>query len=133
MMRRKGVIDMKINKIRLLCALLCICLTLCAAFVSCNSGEESVPAESGGNESKSEEKIEVLRALEDIESGAKIVAAKVETVLVCKSDLPEGTLSAADGVVGKFATDKIFAGDYFFATKLSNVKPAVDAEEKAQF
>lgn len=121
----KGVVDMKINKISLICVALCLCLLACGLFVSCNGGGEEIASDS----EVKEEKIEVLRALEDIESGGKIVATKVETVLVCKSDLPAGTLTAEDGVVGKFAIDKIFAGDYFFATKLSNVKPETEGEE----
>ena len=94
--------------------------------VSCNGGTDDTNLPDGKTE---EEKIEVYRALEDISSGSKIVETKVEKVLVYKSALPEGTLTSADAVVGKFATDKIFAGDYFFAAKLSNVKPATDEEE----
>ena len=102
-------------------------MLMSVSLISCNSGsagDVNAPAKD-----TQEEKIEVYRALEDISSGSKIVATKVEKVMVYKSALPEGTLTSEDAVVGKFATDKIFAGDYFFAAKLSNVKPATDDEE----
>ena len=117
---------MKINRSSLLCVLLCLCMLMSVLLVSCNGGTDDTNLPDGKTE---EEKIEVYRALEDISSGSKIVETKVEKVLVYKSALPEGTLTSADAVVGKFATDKIFAGDYFFAAKLSNVKPATDEEE----
>ena len=111
---------MKINRSSLLCVLLCLCMLMSVLLVSCNGGEgdANLPDEKTG-----EEKIEVYRALEDISSGSKIVETKVEKVLVYKSALPEGTLTSADAVVGKFATDKIFAGANYIVTPTDKNTP----------
>ena len=115
---------MKFKRTSILSILLCLVMLLSTVLVSCNSenAEAATP----------EEKIEVVRALEEIAEGTRITDAKVEMVSVCVSDLPEGTILNSADVVGKFATGRIYKGDYFFATKLSAKKPAtVDGDTSA--
>ena len=90
-----------------LCILACVAVILCAFLASCNTPEVV-----------EDEKIEVIRAKEDLEAGAKITEAKVEKVLVSKADLPIGTITDQSLIINKFTTGYVYAGDYFFQTKL---------------
>ncbi len=114
---------MKIKRSSTLCILLCLAMLLCTLFVSCNNSDDYAGS------SASEEKIDVVRAIEDIESGTKISESNIETVSVSKSDLPEGTITNSADVVGKFATGYIYKGDYFFATKISPKRPVTATPE----
>ena len=93
-------------------------MLLSVLLVSCNQAQPQEP-----------EKIDVVRAVEDIENGTRITEGKIETVSVYKSDLPEGTITNSADVVGQFATGYIYKGDYFFATKLSPKKPQTAEED----
>ena len=114
---------MKIKRSSILCILLCLVMLLSAALVSCN-GEDENAASSGA-----EEKVEVVRALEEIAEGTRITDDKIETVSVSASDLPEGTILNSADVVGKFAAGRIYKGDYFFANKLTDKKPSSNDSE----
>ena len=104
-----------------LCILACVSVILCAFLASCNTPEVV-----------EDEKIEVIRAKEDLEAGAKITEAKVEKVLVSKADLPIGTITDQSLIINKFTTSYVYAGDYFFQTKLSNTKPIDESQNNKE-
>ena len=114
------------NKFRksLLCMLLSFVMVFSVLLVSCNDTEDTGSA-------SGEEKVEVVRALEDISANVRIVETNVEVVSVNKADLPEGTILAKEDVVGKFTTANIYAGEYFLPVKLSakRVNETTNGEE----
>lgn len=110
----------KFGKIALF-ALPCISVIACMLFASCNKSE---PTNDTG-----EAKVEVIRVAEDIPVGTKITSKKIEKVLVNKEDLPVGTITNEEDVLGKYAVNYIYAGDYFFQTKLASTKPVEEEEE----
>ena len=113
---------MKINGLSriLISLLLCVSMLACTCLASCNKSDEVT----------ADEKIEVLRAAEDIEAGGKITNAKVVKVTVNKADLPSGTITREEEIINKFATGYIYAGDYFFQSKISKTKPQIEEEKE---
>ncbi len=112
------------NKLRksLLCIFLSFVMVFSVLLVGCNNVEE-------GTEAGNEEKVEIVRALEDISANVRIVEANVEVVSVNKADLPEGAILAKEDVVGKFTTVNVYAGEYFLPAKLSSKRVTASADE----
>lgn len=109
----------------LLCAFLCLTMIGSAMLSGCNGGEDSTDIP----ESNTEEKVEVVRLVENISAGIKVTSAKVETVTVNKADLPAGTILKAEDVIGKFTLTDMYAGEYFLPTKLSTIKISDDKDD----
>lgn len=97
-------------------SLLLVFVMALSLFISgCNAAEDNVSGDGS-------EKVDVVRALCDIEKGSKITSDKVEVISVYKEYLPEGTILSSDEVVGKFAAADIYVGEYFIFSKVSNTK-----------
>lgn len=102
---------------RLIAALLIACALLSTLLLgSCNKEE----AQASG-----EDYVTVVRAVDDISFGNRITNDKLETVTVRADSLPKDVIIDIDAVRGKFAAINVFAGDYFFASKLSDKQPTV--------
>ena len=95
-------------------------MLLSVSLVSCNETEVSEPAG---------EKVDVVRLITDIKAGNKITEAMVEVVSVTKAELAEGTILNKEEIIGKFTATDMYAGDYFFAVKLTNKRQNAGAEE----
>lgn len=67
------------------------------------------------------EKIVIVRMVEDVAKGEVITASQVEDIHVVAYNLPPDILKSADHVVGQYATVDLKAGDYLFPSKLSAV------------
>ena len=112
---------MKNNFKRLLCLILCLCMTMGAmiALSSCNAEPEDTSAESGETADPNEGKVSVVRALKKMEAGSKIERANFEEVFVDPDTVPEGTFNTISQVVNKFITTTVYAGDYLREDKIS--------------
>lgn len=101
---------------KILCAALCLCM-ICGtllAFNSCNK-EEAAPTE------PTEEVISVVKVVADIAEGTKITADMLTTVETKVSNVPLNAIRDAAKIEGKFAAQKLYAGEYVFAGKLTTV------------
>lgn len=67
------------------------------------------------------EKIVIVRMVEDVAKGEVITASQVEDIHVVAYNLPPDILKSADLVVGQYATVDLKAGDYLFPSKLSAI------------
>lgn len=101
---------------RILCAILCLCMTLgtLMLFASCDSAEQ--PAETGDPNAN---KVSVVRAIKTIEVGSKIQRVDFEEVMIDKSLVPEGAYSTIKEVVNKFLTVNVYSGDILVPEKVS--------------
>ncbi len=107
---------------RLIAALLIACALLSTLLLgSCNKEE----AQASG-----EDYVTVVRAVDDISFGNRITNDKLETVTVRADSLPKDVIIDIDAVRGKFAAINIFAGDYFFASKLLDKQPTVEDDDR---
>ena len=61
----------------------------------------------------------IVRARRDIAKGSIIAKADIETAVVGSANLPAGTITDEDDVLGKYATVEITKGDFIFPAKLS--------------
>ena len=77
------------------------------------------------NESMSSQ-VEIIRAREDIKKGEKITKEKVIKVKVGGYNLPNKVIKEDDDVIGKYAKQNIFKGDYFLPAKISSEVSSVD-------
>lgn len=107
---------MKNTMKRLLCLVLCLCMTAGAMLMlsSCNGGE--TPSETTD---PNVGKVSVVRALKKIEAGSKIERANFEEVMVDPDTVVEGAYSTIDEVVNKFVKVDVCAGDYLVEDKIS--------------
>ncbi len=98
---------------RIFCALLCVCMitgTL-LALASCDmEGKDSSET--------------VVIVKEDINAGTKITADMLETIKRSESAIHLNAIRDARNIEGKYATQKLYKGEYVFAGKLSSVDPA---------
>lgn len=73
--------------------------------------------------SKINEQGEVLRAKVKIVQGSKITTDMIETVKIGTYNMPKNLFSKAEEVVGRYATNTIFVGDFFTPEKLQIEQP----------
>ena len=115
---------MRSNKIfkRVICAILCICMTLGAALVlaSCNETEQE-PVETVDPNA---DKVSVVRAIKTIAAGEKLKRTDFEEVMIDKDQVPEGAYSTIKEIVNKFAEVNLYSGDVVLPDKITNVAPS---------
>ena len=91
-----------------------VCLLLATlTLASCNTDGSADKDASG------EPTVKAVRALKDIEEGALVVAEDLEVVELRVVDCPLNSVEKVEDVAGKYASVKIFAGDFIFPAKLS--------------
>ena len=99
---------------RVLCAVLCLCMitgTL-LALASCDNGKEPV---------ETEPVVSVVKVVKDIEEGTKITADMIKTEKIAVSNVHINAIRDAAKVEGKYAAQKMYAGEYVFGSKLTDV------------
>lgn len=106
------------NLKRVLCLTLCILMSLSvlAVFSSCDEQPEEAPKATGDINAN---RVQVVRVIKTIEIGEKIVRDKLQEVMIEKEYVPEGTFASISDVVNKFATVKLYSGDFLFEGKIS--------------
>lgn len=107
---------MKIFRNRTVIGVLCILLALIICF-----GVTPLFSRSAS------EKTDIVRVTKDIKEGDEITAEMVQTVEVGAYNLPQNLMTDKKGVVGKYATADLVAGDYILSSKLSAVPAAENA------
>ena len=109
---------MRSNKIfrRLVCALLCLCLTM-GAFLTLTSCNKEVQETEDPNANKAT----VLRAIRTIEAGSQLKRADFEEVMVDKDLIPGDAFTSVEEVINKFAAVNLYSGDIIFPEKISRV------------
>lgn len=91
------------------------------SFASCDNGS---------NGADTEELVEVLRLIDDINEGGKFTGDRIATVRVSASSVPEGAISDITLLRNKYAATKLYTGDYITEAKTTDVKPEKEEEEK---
>ena len=108
---------------RILCAVLCLCMTFGTLLVlsSCNNTE--TPQET-------EEVVSVVKVAKEIAEGTKITADMLTVVETKVSNVPLNAIRDTAKIVDKFATQKLYVGEYVFAGKLTTIdRTQNDGEE----
>ncbi len=104
---------------KIVAVLLCICTltTMCVGLTYTANAEASAAGD---------EIITVLRLIEDVELGKRIMASKLQELKIKRSDAPEGvienTLEEYESILYYAAVD-MFAGDYLVESKCSSKRP----------
>ncbi len=80
--------------------------------------EELVVADDG--------KIDVIRILQGVKIGERIVKSDIEVVRANPENMPEGTFADTANVIGKYAKMDLVAGDIVIADKISASKPTYE-------
>lgn len=117
---------MKTNKLkttyRFVALLCCLCITLSTVFMT---GFDTVDKNDGeAAKIKDEEKlVEVVRAIDEIEYGELYTEDKLEVVKVSPQAVPEGAITNLTELKDKYASAKLFAGDYVTSAKTVDKKP----------
>ena len=96
-------------KNRTVAGIICISLAVIAAFVL-------IPVIN----KNSVKEINVIRISKQIYAGSEITSDCIETVAVPASSLPDGAITDAAQIRGKYALCDMFAGDYIFPAKLTD-------------
>lgn len=97
-------------------------LTLIAVMASCNDNDKPQESESSDTEAtsgKQEEKISVIRFVDDIKSNTKITDDMLEIVSLPVGDIPINAIKEKESVVDKYITVDVYKGEFVFAGKLS--------------
>lgn len=102
-------------KNRTLIGIVCIVLAVATIFLV----SPFVNKVSGGT-------VEAVRLTKDVAQGNKITESDVETVKISKDAAPTGIFSETQGIVGRFASVNLFAGDYLTANKIISASKAAD-------
>ncbi len=103
-------------KNRTMLGVLCIVLSLLICFALTPLFNQSVS-----------QKINIVRMVKDVKSGAQITKDMVQTVEVGDYNLPEEVIRESETVVGKYASADLFSGDYILPEKISDVPAAENA------
>ena len=110
---------MKSNLKRIICLLLCLCMTVgtFCLLTSCGKGNENIGNADGGDgqqdgSGNADGKVTVVRAVTLVERGKALSNLQLEEVEVDASAVPEGAVSAIKDVKGKFTSVVLFPGDY---------------------
>lgn len=70
--------------------------------------------------------VTAVRLTKDVAQGNKITESDVETVKISKDAAPTGIFSETQGIVGRFASVNLYAGDYLTANKIISASKAAD-------
>ena len=108
------------NMKRTFSTVLCLCMIFATLFAltSCDGGEETPePTDST---------VTVLVAAKDIAEGTKITEDMFKTVTTDISNVPFNAIRDAAKVKGMIAAQKFYAGEFFFAAKLTDKVVEVD-------
>ena len=110
---------------RTISTVLCLCMILATllAFTACNGGETPTPTDNTT--------VTVLVVAKDIEAGTKITEDMFKTVTTDISNVPFNAIRDAEKVKGMIATQKLYAGEFFFNAKLVDKVVDVDTEYSA--
>ncbi len=105
---------------RIISVLLCLVMVVSAvfSFASCKKEE---PIETGTP-------VKAIRFVQDIAKGEKVTRVSVETIDVLSSDIPEGTYTSEDDVVGKYLLTDVCSGDFAVSSKVTDEKPATEID-----
>ena len=116
---------------RIVCILLCLCMTAGTFLLltSCGKGGEDSPE----GDQTDNGKITVLRALTLLEKGKRLSNSDFEEVVVDAASVPEGALTSADQVTSKYLNTILFPGDYVFADKVSDTKDSDMSADSGQY
>lgn len=117
----------KNNFKRVLCAILCLCMVTGTLFMlaSCDQGAD--PA-------NTEPTVSVVRVAKDIAEGTKITSDMLKTETVKVSNVPLNAIKDVAKIEGKYATQKLYEGEYVFAGKLTaKLLVSEDADYSANF
>lgn len=63
--------------------------------------------------------VQIVKLLKDVEQGARILKDMVETQTVKNVNIPENAVHSVEDVVGKYAKNKMFSGEYVYAEQVS--------------
>lgn len=113
------------NMKRIISAVLCLCIIFASALVltSCKEKEQT-PA-------PIDEAISVFVAASDIEEGTKITEDMLKTVTTDLSNIPFNAIRDIAKIKDMITTQKIYAGEFFFAAKLTEKIVEVEDEFSA--
>lgn len=70
--------------------------------------------------------VTAVRLTKDVAQGNKITESDVETVIISKDAAPTGIFSETQGIVGRYASVNLYAGDYLTANKIISASKAAD-------
>lgn len=70
--------------------------------------------------------VNAVRLTKDVSQGSKITEGDIEMAKISKSAVPKGVFSDTNGIVGRYASVNLFAGDYITANKLISTSKAAD-------
>ena len=118
---------------RFLCLALCLCMTvgMLAMLASCGEEEETGSGEALQTEEAKEGEVAVIKALVDIEAGTKLTAENIGIGYALEEDIPLNAVRVTDKVLNKYATVKIYKGEFIFQGKLDAEAPGSDAPVEA--
>lgn len=104
---------MKMNIKKILSAVLCVAMVFGSMLVlaSCD----------GSNDTPQEGEIAVVRVAQSVEKNQKITEEMVKIDYVLEENVPFNAIKEIEKVVGMYATQKLYVGEYVFADKLSDV------------
>lgn len=101
----------------------CLCIAFTAVFMTgCGTINDNTDEITDNNKGE-EELVEVVRAVDEIEFGEEYTNEKLAVVKVSKNAVPDGAVSNVDELKNKYASVKLFAGDYVTAAKVLDSKP----------
>lgn len=110
------------NVYRLIILLVCLCLAFTAVFITGCGAINDNTNETTGNHGE-DELVEVVRAVDEIEFGEEYTNAKLAVVKVSPEAVPDGAVSDVAELKNKYASVKLFTGDYVTAAKVIDSKP----------
>ena len=117
---------------RILCAVLCLCMitgTL-LAFASCATETAKTDKNNAITDTADEngaapvDSASVVILKQDVPAGTKLTATMFETVTRDETAIHLNAIRDVNKILGKYATQKLYKGEYVFAGKLSDKDPA---------
>lgn len=106
---------------RILCTVLSLCMIVGTLFVLNSCNKEETPE-------VTEEVVSVVKVKADIAEGTKITADMLEVIETKVSNVPLNAIRDTAKIEGKFATQKLYAGEYVFAGKLTDIDRSAAAD-----
>lgn len=111
------------NVKRILCTVLCLCMVVGSLLVLSSCNNEETPSEKTG------EVVSVVKVAKEIAEGTKITADMIEVIETKVSNVPLNAIRDKAKVEGKYATQKLYVGEYVFAGKLTDTDRSQFADE----
>ncbi|MBP3369602.1 MAG: hypothetical protein J6L85_02515 [Clostridia bacterium] len=104
-------------KLKALVLMLCVSMLFGTVFTSCNSGSNLPDSSENGS---ADQTVTVFRVVKDMSAGAKITAAKLEEVVLPKSQIAIGAISDPELFSGKYAAIDLEVGDILVKAHISD-------------